>query len=202
MFILSGSTLTIIARDAVSDVVYVQGYGNGRYSVFYGADDTPLGLLYVGIKSVYISNHLVGSDGNDFMVGAGSRGDRIVGGDGDDLIYGRAGHDVLYGGAGSNELYGGEGTDTIYGGAGSDVIDGGSGVDMSYAASFDGVTVNLATGRGSGGFAAGDVISNIENIIAADNRISGGSGDDRLQGGAGDDTYLFSALIDIAEIPA
>lgn len=228
--------LQIIDRYLGSDVVNIEygSYENGRYSAFYGAEDTLLGLLYASVLG-NSRNNLVGSDGKDFMVGAGSNGDRIMGGGGDDriygsdssyrsndqlfggegndVIYGRAGDDSLYGGAGSNQLYGGDGSDTIYAGAGNDLIDGGNnrissgvvfGDTLSYDESFEKVTVNLATGRGSGGYAEGDIIRNIENIEgsihddtligdAGNNEITGGYGNDSLQGGEGDDTYHFSA---------
>ncbi len=69
---------------------------------------------------------------------------------------------------------------------------------MTYAESSVGVTVNLAAGTGSGGFAEGDTLSGIEWVIgsqfddvvtgdASDNQIIGYAGADRLTGGAGTD---------------
>ncbi|EME70698.1 calcium binding hemolysin protein, partial [Paramagnetospirillum caucaseum] len=66
------------------------------------------------------------------------------------------------------------------------------------------VTVNLGTGSASGGEAAGDVLSGIENLLggnAADiltgdagaNRLSGAAGNDTLSGGAGDDILAGGA---------
>ena len=47
--------------------------------------------------------------------------------------------------------------DTLSGGANNDLIDGGAGIDTAdYSASSAGVSVNLATGSGTGGDAAGD----------------------------------------------
>ena len=52
------------------------------------------------------------------------------------------------------------------GGNGADIIDGGSGTDTSsYAASKAAVTVNLQSGTGSGGDAAGDKLTAIENLM-------------------------------------
>lgn len=214
--------LEIVDRYAVNDVVTIAAYSNyasGRYSLFYGADDTPLGLLYIGRHDSH--NTLTASEENDFITGGsgydtlrGNGGDdtiygyggtdRLYGGDGNDIIYGGDGGDRLYGGAGRNQLYAGSGADTIHGGSGFDVIDGGAHTDtLTYSESIDDVTVNLATGRGFGGYAEGDTITNVENIIgsdyndtligdAADNVITGGSGNDQLQGSAGDDTYKFT----------
>ena len=61
------------------------------------------------------------------------------------------------------------------------------------------MTVNLKTGQGSGGHAAGDTLTGIENIRGAahddtltgndgDNHLYGGGGNDMLRGGIGDDT--------------
>jgi Ca2+-binding RTX toxin-like protein len=64
------------------------------------------------------------------------------------------------------------------------------------------VTVNLASGLGTGGHAEGDRLSNIENLIGSSargdtltgntgaNRIEGGGGNDTLDGGGGSDTLF------------
>ncbi len=81
-------------------------------------------------------------------------------------------------------------------------LDGGAGTDtVSYATSAAGVTVNLAltTAQVSAGDAAGDILSNFENLTgsafddvltgdASLNVLTGGAGDDVLEGGAGADT--------------
>jgi Ca2+-binding RTX toxin-like protein len=140
--------------------------------------------------------------------------DSLTGGDGDNRLYGLGGVDVLTGGAGSDWLYGEDGDDTLNGGddddrltggAGADTMDGGGGVDQaSYEGSASGVTVDLATGTGSGGDAAGDTLSGIENAVgssyddvltgnAAENVLNGGAGDDWLWGRAGGDLLLGGA---------
>ena len=107
--------------------------------------------------------------------------------------------DVLTGDDAANELRGRAGVDRLNGGAGADRLDGGSGVDTAvYSGSPTAVTVNLATGEGSGGEAEGDRLISIEELQGSDhndrltgdggpNRLFGGAGDDRLDGGAGDD---------------
>ncbi|QDO96735.1 hypothetical protein FNB15_05335 [Ferrovibrio terrae] len=104
-----------------------------------------------------------------------------------------AGDDILDGGAGNDTLIGGAGNDTLIGGAGADVLTGGIGTDTaSYSGSSSGVTVNLATGTSSGGDAAGDVLSGIENVTgsAFADTLTGGAGANQLSGGAGNDTLL------------
>jgi len=68
-------------------------------------------------------------------------------------------------------LHGNGGNDTLDGGAGGDTLIGGTGNDTaSYALSGAGVTVNLGAGTGGGGDAAGDTLSEIENLIGSARR--------------------------------
>ncbi|WP_426955004.1 beta strand repeat-containing protein [Muricoccus radiodurans] len=125
-------------------------------------------------------------------------------------VTGSVGADILIGDAAANALSGGDGNDSIQGAAGADTLDGGAGTDtLTYAASGAGVTVNLASGTGAGGDAAGDVITGFENVTgsalgdyligdAAGNLLSGAGGADILQGGAGADTLDGGAGIDVA----
>ncbi len=120
-------------------------------------------------------------------------------------LIGSAFADVLTGQSGANRLDGGIGADTLSGGAGADTLVGGEGNDTaSYAASAVAVSVNLTTGRGTGGDAQGDALSGIENLIgsahddlltgsAAANRIEAGEGNDQIDGGAGADTLIGGA---------
>ncbi|MDQ2066887.1 Hint domain-containing protein [Xinfangfangia sp. CPCC 101601] len=142
---------------------------------------------------------ITGTSGNNTLNG-GDENDVISGLSGRDTLYGGAGNDVLDGGTGNDQLYGGAGDDTLIGGAGADRLFGGDGIDTAdYSSSGAGVNVNLSTGRGSGGDAASDTLSGVENVIgsdfadtltgdAADNFLSGGTGNDALYGGVGDDT--------------
>ena len=141
--------------------------------------------------------NLIGSNHNDDLTGD-SGANKIEGG---------AGADMLAGGEGDDELVGGVGNDTFIGDAGADVIDGGDGIDtVSYILSVSGVTIDLNSTpdndgfvQGQGGYAAGDKLKNIENLIGsahADvlagndvaNDIKGGAGNDRITGHDGDDT--------------
>jgi Ca2+-binding RTX toxin-like protein len=86
------------------------------------------------------------------------------------------------------------GNDTLIGLGGADALDGGTGTDTaSYAASPAGVTVSLATGRGSGGDAQGDTLVNIENLTgsAFGDTLEGDGGNNVLLGGAGIDTISY-----------
>jgi Ca2+-binding RTX toxin-like protein len=150
-----------------------------------------------------------GGDGDDNLSGSGGN-DVITGDAGNDIITGDAGADTLQGNAGDDNLSGGDDNDSLRGGAGSDTLDGGAGTDSaSYSDSAAAVTVNLETGLGTGGDAAGDVLaldpllghSTIENlfgssfndILAGDagaNQINGNAGNDIITGGGGRDILL------------
>lgn len=148
-----------------------------------------------------LADILIGGDGNDTVRGAS----------GDDYILGGSGNDTLYGDDGADTLKGNDGDDTLIGGAGADILDGGAGTDVvSYAASTIGVVVSLSTGLGTGGEAAGDVLSNIENLTggsgsdtltgdAGDNVLTGGAAVDNLAGGDGNDTIIGGAGADIMD---
>jgi Ca2+-binding RTX toxin-like protein len=179
---------------------------------------------------------LSGEGGNDNLSG-GDGADRLVGGDGidtihggigndsvdagseNDQVFGEAGNDSLYGGAGADSLDGGDGNDTLEGAAGADTLTGGAGIDTaSYAGSAAGVSVNLATGVVSGGDAAGDTFSSIEQVLGSaladtltgnanantlwgmggGDVLTGGGGGDALKGGAGNDRFVYTALSDSA----
>ncbi|KLN58998.1 hypothetical protein WH96_20130, partial [Kiloniella spongiae] len=136
----------------------------------------------------------VGNVGDDTFTNSGSTNTAIEGRGGDDTITGGSGRDVIEGGAGA---------DTLDGGAGWDYI--------SYYASREGVTVNLADQTLSGGDAEGDSFTNFEGVIGSANGdtftgsdagnafyansgndvIEGMAGRDYINGGAGSDTSSY-----------
>ncbi|MUZ62733.1 hypothetical protein GOZ98_08225 [Agrobacterium vitis] len=115
------------------------------------------------------------------------------------LGYGNSADNVIVSQGGVDKLYGYAGNDTIRGGSGGDTIDGGDGSDTaSYSDSTAAVTINLLTKTISGGYAADDVLTSIENVegsayadtLTGDtgaNVLSGGAGDDVLDGSTGND---------------
>ena len=118
--------------------------------------------------------------------------------------------DTLTGNASNNVLTGRAGDDWLYGRGGADTLDGGDGFDWSsYFYSTTGVNVSLVAGAtNTGGEAAGDVLTNIENLDgsnladtltgdAGDNWLEGEGGADTLNGGAGIDTasYFYSTSL-------
>ena len=114
---------------------------------------------------------------------------------------------VLGGGADSLDNVGGEiigaidmgaGDDVVVAGASAEDIDGGSGTDtVDYTMSNAGVWVDLTAGTGAGGYASGDTLANIENLVGSahnDYFVSAG-GANAIDGGQGRDTmsYKWSA---------
>lgn len=156
-----------------------------------------------------------GGDGHDLLVGNGGS-DTIIGGAGNNRIFGGSGDDAIVAGSaggsisdGRNIIDAGDGADVIYAGGGANIVDGGAGHDiLSYRHSTAGVAVSLASGVGSGGFAAGDSFSGIESLEgsafsdwltgdAGDNLLDCGAGADVLAGGAGDDHYRIDSMADV-----
>ena len=146
-------------------------------------------------------NKFVGRDGNDYLSG-GAGNDLLIGCKGDDALEGDDGNDVLRGGKGNDFLEGGKGADVLNGGKGDDWAD--------YVRSDQGVTVNLVTGKGSGGDAEGDRLISIERVYGSHhqdtlignssaNWLYGADGADTLMGGKGDDVLDGGAGNDVLE---
>ncbi|MGO1074610.1 hypothetical protein [Inquilinus sp. CA228] len=148
---------------------------------------------------------------------AGAAGDRLIsvehlsGSAFDDLLRGTAGANRLMGAAGVDTIQAGAGDDSIWGGTGADVLDGGDGRDMaSYADSVAAVNVNLGTGIGASGDAAGDTLTSIEDLLGSmgndwlrgndgANTLIGAAGVDTIQSGAGDDTVWGGGGADVLD---
>lgn len=127
----------------------------------------------------------------------------IINDPGDNVLNGRGGNDVLEGRGGGDTLNGGDGSDFA-----------------SYESSNAAVRVTLAgvgsdtqVAVASGGDAAGDVLSSIENLIGSrfgdtlignslNNILTGGGGNDTLDGKDGADTadYSFTHIFDSDDI--
>jgi Ca2+-binding RTX toxin-like protein len=124
---------------------------------------------------------IFGTNASEYIPGTGVS-DTIWGYGGDDTIDALGGNDLIIGGNGADDINGHAGSDT-----------------SSYQDSTAAVFVSLVTGTGSGGYAQGDTLENIENLYGsahndtligddAANILSGLSGNDTLKGGGGADT--------------
>jgi len=173
--------------------------GNAEVNSLWGADGDDL-LVDMGQGDL-----LDGGAGNDTLSytrsgaavtadlglnvfsGGDAEGDRVLN---MENLEGSAYADILGGDAGNNVLSGGNGNDVLRGRGGADVLRGGDGTDIAeYDESAAGVTVSLVAGTGSGGDAAGDRLSEIENLggSAFNDTLIGNGGVNTLWGRTGDD---------------
>jgi len=152
------------------------------------SDGTLTDTQAIAVAVADVAEHIQLGNGGVTFADTGVTELSITGGTGNDTITGMAGVDHLYGGAGN---------DTLVGEVGADILDGGTGTDTAvYSASSAGVNVNLANaGAQSGGDAAGDVLSNFENITgsAFNDTLIGDAGANVLTGGAGNDVLIGAA---------
>jgi RTX calcium-binding nonapeptide repeat (4 copies) len=126
-----------------------------------------------------------------------------VGTAGVETLNGNRGNNTLSGLAGNDFLFGNAGNDILLGGIGADTINGGDGIDTAYYYySSAAVSVNLTTGTGASGEAAGDRLTLVENVFGSNlgsdsltgntgaNSLYGFGGGDVLNGGLGNDQLL------------
>lgn len=139
----------------------------------------------VELRSV---ENVVGSDGNDTIIGDGEV-NKLSGRGGNDKIDGGAGDDTITGGGGDNNLSGGSGNDTISGGNSDDAIDGGAGNDNITSGSGDD---NVSGGAGDDTIDASKGADKINGGEGVDT-ITAGEGDDEISGGEGNDTIKADA---------
>ncbi|WP_342238052.1 beta strand repeat-containing protein [Inquilinus sp. OTU3971] len=207
---LSGSNIgdDVLAGNAGANVL--QGWGGGDVLRGGGGADTLEGGAGIDTASYYTSAAGVTVDlATGTASGGDAAGDTLTGIE--NLSGSNLGNDILAGNGGANTLQGWGGDDVLRGGAGADVLEGGAGIDTaSWYTSAAGVTVDLAAGTSSGGDAAGDTLSGIENLSGSNlggdvlsgnggaNKLQGWGGDDTLRGGAGADALEGGAGIDTA----
>ena len=139
----------------------------------------------VELRSV---ENVVGSDGNDTIMGNGEA-NKLSGRGGNDKIEGGGGDDTITGGGGDNNLSGGTGNDTITGGNSDDTIDGGGGADNIKSGNGDD---DISGGSGTDTIDAGSGADKIDGGDDVDT-ITAGAGDDDIAGGEGNDTIKADA---------
>ena len=156
--------------------------------------------------------NLVGSANNDTFVASG-QANKFDGGSGgsDTVSYAHSASGVTVdlvnnigsGGDAAGDTYvsienviGSTGNDTFIASNAANSFTGNGGTDtVSYALSTAGVTVNLKTNLGSGGFAAGDTYNGIQNFVgsAYDDTFVGNAAVNSFDGGAsGNDTVSYA----------
>lgn len=227
---------TVLAGDGNDRVL--AGNGNDVISG-QGGDDTLFGEANDDSLDGGAGNDaLDGGTGNDSLSG-GDGDDTLIGGAGADALNGGNGFDTAdYSASGAGvvaDLAAGKGSggdaagdslssiekvigsgfdDRFVSGAAADSFAGGAGIDVvDYSGSASAVDVNLGTGKGQGGNAAGDAYADIENVTgsglgdtltgnASANLLDGAAGNDTLVGSAGADTLIGGNGQDTADYSA
>ncbi len=160
----------VLAIAGTSDQLLVRGwfgesfYGGGWYvnqyqveRIEFQCDGTVWDVAALKQKAI------LGSVGNDTLIGYDESDDAILGLDGADQISGRAGNDTLDGGPGADSVNGELGDDTLRGGAGNDALQGAAGRDLLDGGQGDdtldgqGDNDTYVFGRGAGSDTAWDL---------------------------------------------
>ena len=200
------TNVTLEVNDDV-DVIYGTNGDDTGANAIWGTLGQDIIYAGAGDDTIYA---LSGNDGIYAGAGAdtvfaGEGNDTVYGSDGNDIIWGGLGNDLLHGEGGDDQINGGEGNDWIVGGADADTMTGDAGIDTaSYENSNAAVGVDILNAVINGGYATGDTITDIENIVGSDhsdilrgdhgdNILSGGLGNDQLVGNGGDDLLIGGA---------
>ncbi|WP_372053340.1 type I secretion C-terminal target domain-containing protein (plasmid) [Tistrella mobilis] len=182
---------------ALTEDAFILGTSEGEPITGTEGDDVLTGTAEL--------DNILGLGGNDRLEGLAGA-DQIDGGDGiDTAVYtasaeavtidrltgtntgGDAEGDILIS---IENIAGSAHDDTFISGTGADGFDGGDGIDTVIYRNSTEMTVDLEAGTGSGGLAAGDTLTSIENLTSTSNSrviFHGNDGVNRLTGGAGND---------------
>uniref|UniRef100_UPI000551E20E beta strand repeat-containing protein n=1 Tax=Herbaspirillum sp. RV1423 TaxID=1443993 RepID=UPI000551E20E len=209
---------------ANSDANSFDGGSGGQDTVSYANSAAGVSVNFVSGRGVggdaegdtysHIQN-VIGSAYDDvFVAGIDSRNFNGGSGGSDTVNYGASTGGIIAnmvtmtgsGGYAQNNTYtniqnivGSSSSDTFISGAGANHFDGGSGGSdtVSYAFSNAGVTVNLFDGSASGGYAQGDTLLHIQNIIGSnyDDFFVASADNNRFDGGAGVNTVSYEQSV-------
>ena len=202
---ISGTDAALFSIDALTGALAFITAPDYEHPADAGADNTYNLLLSVtdGTNSVNQNVAITVTNQLNETVNGTNGNDNLYGGPGNDTINGLGGDDTLDGGAGNDTLNGGAGNDHFLSGAGNDIMDGGTGTHdwVDYSTSLA-VNVNLLNHTASGGDAAGDTLTNIQDLTGSGNNdvltgdtgnniIHGGGGNDTISGGGGGTDFLY-----------
>jgi Ca2+-binding RTX toxin-like protein len=197
----SGDDRVMAAADAADDV-YDGGGGQDTLDYSTAATGVTVDLgsgAAVGAETGHdlISDFetVIGGSGDD-DISAGSAGVAMAGAEGNDSLRGGAGNDVIADGAGRDSVLGGGGDDHVVAAADAvdDSYDGGDGQDtLDYSTATLSVTVDLKRGTSDGLDIGHDLIAAFEKVIggSGDDHIVAGHSSVSMTGGDGDDVFEF-----------
>jgi Ca2+-binding RTX toxin-like protein len=132
------------------------------------------------------SDVIHGGGGDDKIHGGRNGNDTICGGPGNDVLKGGKGYDSLYGDAGKDSLLGETGSDMLNGGGGDDELSGSKGADTLYGGTGADTLVGF---KGPDELDGGPGDDFIDGEQGSD-EIDGGPGEDLMHGDKGNDTML------------
>ena len=191
--------------DTVSYVSSTTGVTASLIANAVGSGGDAAGDTFSGITN------LTGSAQNDSLTGLAAGGSTLDGGAGNDTLTAAGGNNTLIGGTGNDTMTAGGDNNIFVGGAGNDTMTGTGGLNntVDYSASGSAVTVDLFNTDGtgtSGGDAANDVLSGIQNVkgSAFADTFVGNAATNVFTGNGGIDTvsYVHSNATVIASLLA
>jgi Ca2+-binding RTX toxin-like protein len=198
-------------------------YGGKGTDALYGGDgddsllggdggDRLIGGTGIDLVTYYSDKAVTAALDHSFVSAGAAAGDTFTGienlagsNTGNDKLAGDAKDNQLFGNGGNDSLKGQAGNDLLAGGTGADMMDGGKGIDVVSYITDAAATVALDGSIRNTGSAAGDHLSNIEDLSgsasgkdhlvgnAAANALYGNGGDDILAGQKGNDR-LFGGI--------
>jgi Ca2+-binding RTX toxin-like protein len=225
--------IDVITGGAGNDTIQFGSYGADEIDGGIGTDQLDLSPLFLGAGSVNLTTgkyyaefgffgqsnianiinieNILGSIGNDFLVGD-LVANEIRGGGNIDIILGGGGNDSLYGEGDSDTIYGGDGNDYISGGTllsvssdnsgniligqnGDDTLFGDEGSDYLYA----GADNDSLLGQGGNDVLLGEAGSDTIYGGAGNDYFYSGTGVNLMYGNAGDDVFISEGGSDLME---
>ena len=161
----------------------IAAYGNHELTYIFE--------VWLGTRCDGQSPTIVGTAGNDELLGTNQR-DVIIAGAGNDVVRGYRGGDVICAGSGDDTVYGGGGNDHLFGEGGADSIRGGTGHDQISGGPGHDTLHGLNGNDQLFGNSGNDTLIGYRG----DDTLSGGPGRDVLRGHAGDDILYGRAGAD------
>lgn len=138
-------------------------------------------------------NRINAREGSDWLFG-GKQDDILIGGKHDDVLWADRGNDTLIGNTGNDVLYGSLGNDVLRGNDGDDFLSGGKGDDQLSG----GKGNDIMHGNSGNDVMAGNSGDDIMYGTSGNDDMNGGAGNDTVSGGSGDDIVHASTGHDIS----